>query len=145
MSHLSPRTLLKISETCKLLNEQAENDTVWRHSYINRFLGEGVGEDGKRREEIVVLAQSCVNVAGRGWKKEALGREVMLEYVDLECSVDYSDLLTVFGRIPKPVSSCTHRPPVLSTLSHCTIPLSSCQTRKALSLERIVNRCPRTK
>lgn len=79
MSRLSPRTLLRFSETCKLLNEQAENDTVWRHSYVNRFLGEGVARDSKRREEIVVLAQSCVNAPGRGWKKEALGREVMLE------------------------------------------------------------------
>ncbi|XAO25923.1 hypothetical protein I312_104756 [Cryptococcus bacillisporus CA1280] len=88
MSRLSPRTLLKISETCKLLNEQAENDTVWRHSYVNRFLGEGVGKHGKRREEIVVLAQSCVNVAGRGWKKEALGREVMLDlWTDSKTSI----------------------------------------------------------
>ena len=80
---------MRFSETCKLLNEQTENDTVWRHSYVNRFLGEGVARDSRRREEIVVLAQSCVNAAGRGWKKEALGREVMLEYVDLACSVIY--------------------------------------------------------
>ncbi|WVQ79595.1 hypothetical protein IAT38_001695 [Cryptococcus sp. DSM 104549] len=79
LSRLPPRTLLRLSETCKLLHQELEDESIWRKSYVNHFFGEGTARDPRCKEEVMVLAQSCLNTGGRGWKKEALSREAMTE------------------------------------------------------------------
>lgn len=76
---MPPRSLLQLSATCKLLHETMKRDSVWRQCYINRFFWDGAAGDGRAREEVRALVQGCMGTGGRGWKKEALSRESMLE------------------------------------------------------------------
>lgn len=80
---IPPRSLLQLGATCKLLHEELKSESVWRQCYINRFLWDGAAGNGRAREEVKALVQGCTGVGGRGWKKEALSREGMLEYVQL--------------------------------------------------------------
>lgn len=76
---LPPRSLLQLGATCKLLHNELKNETFWRQCYINRFLWDGAATNDVAREEVKVLVQGCVGTGGRGWKREALSREGMLE------------------------------------------------------------------
>lgn len=76
---LPPRTLLQIGSTCKLLHNALKGEAMWRQCYINHFLWDGAATDGRAREEVKVLAQGCLGTGGRGWKREALSRESMIE------------------------------------------------------------------
>ena len=78
---LPPRSLLVLSRTCRVLNEQLKNEAVWRGSYLNRYLWEGAASVDWVKEEVRVLAQGCTNEGQRGWKKESVSREAMLEWV----------------------------------------------------------------
>ncbi|BEI84834.1 hypothetical protein CcaverHIS002_0502350 [Cutaneotrichosporon cavernicola] len=76
---LPPICLLQLGATCKLLRDELKSESVWRQCYINRFLWDGAAGNGRAREEVKALVQGCSGVGGRGWKKEALSREAMLE------------------------------------------------------------------
>ncbi|WVN86154.1 uncharacterized protein L203_101315 [Cryptococcus depauperatus CBS 7841] len=77
LARLPPKTLLAISKTCKYLHGLTEDDAIWKHSYINHYFSESVSRNSRRIKDVDVLAQSCCNMAERGWKKEALGREII--------------------------------------------------------------------
>ncbi|WVQ77637.1 hypothetical protein IAR50_007325 [Cryptococcus sp. DSM 104548] len=79
LTRLPPRSLLRLSATCTTLNAHCNNDTVWRHSYINRYFGAGISRNAGKRKEVEILARSCIGQGGRGWKREALERMRMLE------------------------------------------------------------------
>ncbi|GMK55880.1 hypothetical protein CspeluHIS016_0209360 [Cutaneotrichosporon spelunceum] len=76
---LQPRSLLQLGATCKFLHDELKSESVWRQCYINRFLWEGAAGNGRAREEVKALVQGCSGIGGRGWKKEALSRDAMLE------------------------------------------------------------------
>lgn len=76
---MPPRTLLQVAATCKLLQNTMKSEAVWRQCYINRFLWDGAAGDTRAREQVKALVQGCMGTGGRGWKKEALSRESMLE------------------------------------------------------------------
>ncbi|TYJ52579.1 hypothetical protein B9479_006829 [Cryptococcus floricola] len=79
LTRLPPRSLLRLSATCTALNAHCNNDTVWRHSYINQYFGVGVSRDAGRRKEVEILARGCTGIGERGWKRESLERLRMLE------------------------------------------------------------------
>jgi len=79
LSRLPPRSLLQMSATCTQLNAELKNETFWRQSYINTFLWDGAASDARARDQVKALVQGCMGVGGRGWKREALSREGMLE------------------------------------------------------------------
>ncbi|CAK9781730.1 hypothetical protein CC85DRAFT_281517 [Cutaneotrichosporon oleaginosum] len=76
---IPPRSLLQLGATCKFLHEELKSESVWRQCYINRFLWDGAAGNGRAREQVKALVQGCSGIGGRGWKKEALSREGMLE------------------------------------------------------------------
>lgn len=53
-----------------------EDESIWRDCYVNRFMGSVRIDEVK--QDMKVLVQGCLGSV-RGWKKEALGREAMLE------------------------------------------------------------------
>ena len=67
-----------LSATCKTLHQELGREAVWKQSYIYRFFGR-VSDGVQVKREVEVLVQSCAGVGGRGWKKEALSREAVLE------------------------------------------------------------------
>jgi hypothetical protein len=71
LARLPPRTLIALGATCRELRELLDGETIWRQSYVNRFLS---GE----RKNIKALVQCC-GLAERGWRREALAREAMIE------------------------------------------------------------------
>ncbi|ODN73046.1 hypothetical protein L202_08441 [Cryptococcus amylolentus CBS 6039] len=79
LTRLPPRSLLRLSATCTALHAHCNNDTVWRHSYINQYFGVGVSRDAGRRKEVEILARGCTGIGERGWKRESLERLRMLE------------------------------------------------------------------
>ncbi|WOO78378.1 uncharacterized protein LOC62_02G001926 [Vanrija pseudolonga] len=79
LTRLPPRSLLQLASTCKLLHNQAKSESIWRQCYINHFFWDGAASDGAAREQVKVLVQGCMGPGGRGWKREALSREGMLE------------------------------------------------------------------
>ncbi|WVQ95174.1 hypothetical protein IAU59_002268 [Kwoniella sp. CBS 9459] len=79
LSRLPPRSLLQLSSTCKALHDELEDESIWRASYVNRFLFDDAARRTYVREEVRVLVQGCLNSGGRGWKREALSREAMLD------------------------------------------------------------------
>ncbi|KAK8854560.1 hypothetical protein IAR55_003299 [Kwoniella newhampshirensis] len=79
LSHLPPRTLTKLAQTCRILYEELESESIWRQSYVNRFFWDGAARDSRAKEEVMILVQGCLNTGGRGWKREALSREAMLD------------------------------------------------------------------
>ncbi|KAK4689613.1 hypothetical protein P7C73_g477, partial [Tremellales sp. Uapishka_1] len=79
LSHLPPRTLLVLSTTCRALHDTLKEDSIWRESYVNRFVGEAAVGAGKTKSDVKTLVQGVLGVGRRGWKKEALGREAMLD------------------------------------------------------------------
>lgn len=76
---MPPRTLRTLSTTCRTLREDLENESIWRESYGNRFLWDGAARDRWAKDDVKVLVQSCQDGIGKGWRKEALARETMLE------------------------------------------------------------------
>ena len=81
LSRLPPRSLKALSVTCKTLKEDLEDESIWRQSYANRFLWDGAARSTIGKENVKVLVQGCTGDGGRGWRKEALNREAMLEWV----------------------------------------------------------------
>lgn len=81
LAKLPPRSLKALSVACKTLQEDLSDESIWRQSYANRFLWDGAALDRRGKENVKVLVQGCMGSGGRGWKKEALNREAMLEYV----------------------------------------------------------------
>lgn len=79
LTRLPPRSLLQLASTCKLLHNQAKSESIWRQCYINHFFWDGAASDSTAREQVKVLVQGCMGPGGRGWKREALSREGMLE------------------------------------------------------------------
>ncbi|WWC71308.1 uncharacterized protein I206_105262 [Kwoniella pini CBS 10737] len=78
LTHIPPRDLTRLAQTCKDLYEELEDESIWRQSYINRFLYDGAARSNQAKQDVKVLVQGCLNSGGRGWKKEALSRESML-------------------------------------------------------------------
>ena len=65
--------------TCKTLKEDLSDESLWRQSYANRFLWEGAAKSVQGRADVKLLVQGCTGLSGRGWRREALNRESMLE------------------------------------------------------------------
>nr|XP_018261760.1 uncharacterized protein I303_06204 [Kwoniella dejecticola CBS 10117]OBR83918.1 hypothetical protein I303_06204 [Kwoniella dejecticola CBS 10117] len=78
LTRLPPKDLTKLAQTCRDLYEELEDESIWRQSYINRFLYDGASRSIQAKQHVKVLVQGCLNTGGRGWKKEALSRESML-------------------------------------------------------------------
>ncbi|WVW85344.1 hypothetical protein I302_107382 [Kwoniella bestiolae CBS 10118] len=78
LSRIPPRDLTRLAVTCKDLYEELEDESIWRQSYVNRFLYDGAARDIRAKEDVKVLVQGCLNNGGRGWKREALSREAMI-------------------------------------------------------------------
>lgn len=91
---IPPRQLLPLRLIARAFDDLLDNDTVWRESYINRFIPPGPPasaqagvasrrDDGDEegRADRLGLVRSCVGTGagGQGWKREALSRESMLE------------------------------------------------------------------
>ena len=72
LARLPPRSLSILSQTCKALRGDLEDESIWRRSYVHRFLGSA------NPGEVQVLVQPSGD-EGRGWRKESLAREMMLE------------------------------------------------------------------
>jgi hypothetical protein len=81
LARLPPRSLRALSVTCKTLREDLSDDSIWRQSYANRFMWDGAAREVAAKAEMKVLVQGCMGDGGRGWRREALNREAMLEYV----------------------------------------------------------------
>ncbi|WRT68667.1 uncharacterized protein IL334_005646 [Kwoniella shivajii] len=79
LSRIPPRDLTKLALTCKDLYEELEDESIWRQSYINRFVSDGAARSRQAKQDVEVLVQSCLNNGGRGWRREALSREAMLD------------------------------------------------------------------
>ncbi len=79
LSRLPPKSLLSMSLTCKILQDELKHEAIWRGSYVNRYLWDGAASFGSVKDEVKVLAQPCMREGGKGWKKESLSREGMLE------------------------------------------------------------------
>ncbi|WVF67598.1 hypothetical protein IAT40_002356 [Kwoniella sp. CBS 6097] len=88
LSRLPPRSLLQLSSTCRALHDELEDESIWRASYVNRFLSEDAARRTSAKEEVRVLVQGCLNNGGRGWKREALSREAMVDrWIDSKASM----------------------------------------------------------
>ncbi|KAL7419845.1 hypothetical protein Q5752_005761 [Cryptotrichosporon argae] len=79
LSRLAPRDLQRLASTCRALREGIDDDLLWRDCYVNRFLYDGAADDARAKEDVRVLVQGCLNTGGRGWRKEALSREAMID------------------------------------------------------------------
>lgn len=79
LAKLPPRSLKALSVTCKTLQEDLSIEGIWRESYANRFMWDGAATEVSARAEMKVLVQGCMGDGGRGWRREALNREAMLE------------------------------------------------------------------
>lgn len=78
LARIPPRSLHALSATCSVLREQLKSETIWRQSYINRFLSYGSALESSARRDVRLLAQGCMG-SGKGWRREALAREAMLQ------------------------------------------------------------------
>ncbi|WWC90437.1 uncharacterized protein L201_005372 [Kwoniella dendrophila CBS 6074] len=88
LSHIPPKDLTRLAQTCKDLYEVLQDESIWRQSYVNRFLYDGAARDNKAKRDVKLLVQGCLNNGGRGWKKEALSREAMLSrWIDSKASM----------------------------------------------------------
>ncbi|ORX38274.1 hypothetical protein BD324DRAFT_620221 [Kockovaella imperatae] len=74
---LAPKSLLALSATCRFLHQELENETIWRHSYVNHYLWDGAFRSAQGKADVQVLVQGC-NGPSRGWRQESLSRESML-------------------------------------------------------------------
>ena len=72
-----PRSLRALSQTCATLRAIADNEHVWRESYVHRFVADA-GPVKSVEVDMNVLLQSCLD-GSQGWRREALAREAMLE------------------------------------------------------------------
>lgn len=79
LARLPPRSLKALAVTCKTLQEDLSNEGIWRQSYANRFMWDGAAREVVAKTEMKVLVQGCMGDGARGWKREALNREAMLE------------------------------------------------------------------
>jgi hypothetical protein len=79
LARIPPRSLRALSVTCKTLREDLSDDVIWRQSYANRFMWDGAALEVAGRAEMKTLVQGCMGDGGRGWRREALNREAMLE------------------------------------------------------------------
>lgn len=79
LSRLPPRSLKALAVTCKTLREDLTQESIWRESYANRFIGDGAARSRQGKVDLGVLVQGCMGDEGRGWRKESLNREAMLE------------------------------------------------------------------
>lgn len=79
LTRLPPRSLLSLSVTCKALYEELKGEAIWRGSYVNRYLWDGAARWALAKEDVKVLVQPCTGIDGKGWKKEALEREMVLK------------------------------------------------------------------
>jgi len=79
LAKLPPRSLKALSVTCKTLQEDLSIEGIWRESYANRFMWDGAATEVIAKAEMKVLVQGCMGDGGRGWRREALNREAMLE------------------------------------------------------------------
>ena len=87
LCRLPPKSLLALSTTCVVLRQKLQDESVWRQSYVNRYLWEGAARSISGREDVQVLIQTC-NGTTRGWKQENLSREAMLQLVASYASSD---------------------------------------------------------
>jgi hypothetical protein len=79
LSRLPPRSLKALAVTCKTLREDLTEESIWRESFANRFIEDGAARSRQGKEDLRVLVQGCMGDEGRGWRKESLNREAMLE------------------------------------------------------------------
>lgn len=81
LARIPPRSLLALSATCRYLHEVLQDELVWKHSYVSRYIGETASASAAGRQAVRTLVQGCQGqgLPGRGWKKEGLAREAMLE------------------------------------------------------------------
>lgn len=79
LSRLPPRSLKALAVTCKTLREDLSDESIWRESYANRFIWDGAARSREGKEDLKVLVQGCMGAERRGWRKESLNREAMLE------------------------------------------------------------------
>lgn len=72
LSYLPPSTLLLSRLVSRDLNAAIDNETLWRGSFERNFVQGGSGS----------VVRGCLpGGGGRSWRKEALGRERLLEFV----------------------------------------------------------------
>ena len=74
----APKSLLNLSATCTLLQKELEDETIWRHSYVNHYLWDGASRSKVGRADVQLLVQGCLGTP-QGWRQESLGRETMLK------------------------------------------------------------------
>lgn len=81
LARIPPRSLLALSATCRYLHDELQDHLIWKHSYVNRYIGENASATLAGRQAVRTLVQGCEGqgLPGRGWKKEGLAREAMLE------------------------------------------------------------------
>lgn len=79
LAKLPPRSLKALSVTCKTLQEDLSIEGIWRECYANRFMWDGAATEVAAKAEMKVLVQGCMGDGGRGWRREALNREAMIE------------------------------------------------------------------
>jgi hypothetical protein len=77
LGRMPPRSLRALSQTCAGLRAILDDDSIWKDCYVYGFLQSIRPRDVRR--EMDVLVQGCLGAANRGWRREALGRESMLE------------------------------------------------------------------
>jgi len=77
LGRMPPRSLRALSQTCAGLRAILDDDSIWKDCYVYGFLQSIRPRDVRR--EMDVLVQGCLGAAGRGWRREAMGRETMLE------------------------------------------------------------------
>lgn len=75
LGKMPPKGLKALGETCQLLRYAVDDETIWKNCFVNRFFSYG---SDVNKSDLTVLAQPSLT-EGRGWKKECLAREAMLE------------------------------------------------------------------
>ena len=73
---MPPSSLKVLGEVCAGLRAILEDEAIWRDSYVHMFMASVPVTELKA--DMKILLQPCFG-SGRGWKKEALGREAMIK------------------------------------------------------------------
>ena len=76
LGRMPPSSLKVLGQTCAGLRAILEDEAIWRDSYVHMFMGSVRTDEVKG--DLKILVQGCLGTE-RGWKKEALGREAMIE------------------------------------------------------------------
>lgn len=75
---LPPRALLQVQLVCRQLRGLLKGDTIWREAFLNRFLYSGATKFGSPSPALG-LVRTCLYNTEKGWRREGLARENMLE------------------------------------------------------------------